>query len=593
MSQPIRLGLRGSIFALTVALIVAVCLSAGIYLERSLRTELEQRTERELVHHVQVACDLIEAAPGLLGGADSEHEADDLADRLGHSTSARLTIVDEEGRVLGDSRVAGSAIDELDNHADRPELREAASEPFGVARRYSTTLRTDMLYVASAVRRDGELVGFIRIAMPLSEVDEQLRRQRRLIALAGVLALVVSLIAGGLLSVFVSRTLRRLLTSVRLIADKHETGLPPVEATDELTGIATSFNRLAAELEYTMAELADERDRFETVLESMDEAVLALDSDARINTLNRAARTLLGLPESAEGERLTDLIHVPDVRDLIHKAQDGEADSVEFELTATGNRCVLARATPQVNRGVLLVMHDVTEVRRLETVRRDFVANVSHELRTPVSIIRANAETLLNGALERPDQARRFVEALLRHADRLGRLISDLLDISRIEAGKYPISSRPSRLAPIARRTLEVVETKAQIKQMKLEVEIDEELHVVADPKALEQVILNLVENAVKYTPEHGRVEVAAVVDGDITRIEVRDDGPGIDAVHRPRIFERFYRVDPGRSREMGGTGLGLAIVKHLVEAMRGRVGVEPRQPHGTVFWVLLPTAKR
>ncbi len=161
-------------------------------------------------------------------------------------------------------------------------------------------------------------------------------------------------------------------------------------------------------------------------------------------------------------------------------------------------------ATPQANEGVLLVMHDVTEVRRLETVRRDFVANVSHELRTPVSIIRANAETLLNGALDRPDQARRFVEALLRHADRLGRLISDLLDISRIEAGKYPISSRPSKLAPIARRTLEVVETKAQIKQMKLEVKIDEDLVVVADPKALEQVILNLVENAVKYTPEHG-----------------------------------------------------------------------------------------
>ncbi len=588
MNVNVRLGLRGRIFVLTVLLIVVVCLAAGIYLERRLRTELEARTEQDLTHHVLTARALVEMTPS----DQLEPEADAIADRLGRSTSARVTIVSGEGVVLGDSSVPEDSIEGLDNHLDRPELQTAGVDQVGVSRRYSDTLGTQMLYVASAYEAAEGHTGYVRVAMPLSEVDAQLRRQRGLIALAGALALVVALFAGTLLSFFVARILGSLIASARLLAESGGTGRLPVESTDELGRIATSFNRLAAELEHSMAALADERDRFETVLESMDEAVLSLDAEARITTLNRAARTLLGLPESAEGERFTSLVRVSDVHQLIKNAQQGEPGSVEFELTSTGNRSVLARATPQANEGVLLVMHDVTEVRRLETVRRDFVANVSHELRTPVSIIRANAETLLNGALERPDQARRFVEALLRHADRLGRLISDLLDISRIEAGKYPISPRPSRLAPIARRTLEVVETKATIKQMKLEVKIPDDLAVVADPKALEQVILNLVENAVKYTPEHGHVEVAAVVDGQITRIEVRDDGPGIDAVHRPRIFERFYRVDPGRSREMGGTGLGLAIVKHLVEAMRGRVGVEPRQPHGSVFWVALPTVE-
>jgi two-component system phosphate regulon sensor histidine kinase PhoR len=267
----------------------------------------------------------------------------------------------------------------------------------------------------------------------------------------------------------------------------------------------------------------------------------------------------------------------------------GRPQSTELEVNGGNKRNILARATPQADGGVVVVMHDVTEIRRLETIRRDFVANVSHELRTPVSIIRANAETLLNGALERPDQARRFVDALLRHADRLGRLISDLLDISRIEAGKYPIEPRSLKLAPVVRRIFESVDVRAQTKQMTLSMKIDDDLVLVADAKALEQVLLNLVENAIKYTPERGNIEVHARREGDCVRIEIMDDGPGIDPIHRPRIFERFYRVDPGRSREMGGTGLGLAIVKHLVEAMRGRVGVDGRTPSGSVFWVVMP----
>jgi two-component system phosphate regulon sensor histidine kinase PhoR len=226
-------------------------------------------------------------------------------------------------------------------------------------------------------------------------------------------------------------------------------------------------------------------------------------------------------------------------------------------------------------------------------VRRDFVANVSHELRTPVSIIQANTETLLAGALDEPAQARRFLDAMRRNAERLGQLISDLLDISRIEAGKYKIDKRAMSLASVCRAVNKAVSSACRQRGVLLEIDIDEQQLVWADPGALEQVLINLVENAVKYGPEGGRVEIAAIDQGSMVRIEVRDEGPGIAPAHRRRVFERFYRVDPGRSRGMGGTGLGLAIVKNLTEAMGGEVGVDPREPTGSIFWLRLGRASR
>jgi two-component system phosphate regulon sensor histidine kinase PhoR len=252
---------------------------------------------------------------------------------------------------------------------------------------------------------------------------------------------------------------------------------------------------------------------------------------------------------------------------------------------------VLARATSLRGRGgVVVVMHDVTELRRLETVRRDFVANVSHELRTPVSVIRANAETLLDGGLEDAGRARGFVESLLRHAERLSGLVSDLLDIARIEAGRVNLDPKPLQLADVILRAAQTVEPNAQRKSIAVRSEVLPDLTIVADVRALEHVVLNLLDNAVKYTPAGGHVVVRARTEGRTVRVEVRDDGPGIEPRHRARIFERFYRVDPGRSRDMGGTGLGLSIVKNLTESMGGRVGVEPASPRGSIFWFTLPT---
>jgi two-component system phosphate regulon sensor histidine kinase PhoR len=500
---------------------------------------------------------------------------------------ARVTIISADGAVLGDSTLDGAGLTSVENHASRPEILAARRDGIGVSRRRSATTDVETMYRAVRLMETPE-ASFVRVGFPLRELDAAIWNLRLLLVIGGLFTLGVAVLAGSILSRYVTRTLRDLLSTARTMQEGHFSRMA-VPTEDELGGIALSFNRMAEALERTMATLADERDRFETVLESMDEAVLAVDREGRINTLNRAARSILGVTEGAKVKQLDALDVPPQLTAIIADARLGRPQSTELEVNGGNKRNILARATPQADGGVVVVMHDMTEIRRLETIRRDFVANVSHELRTPVSIIRANAETLLNGALERPDQARRFVEALLRHADRLGRLISDLLDISRIEAGKYPIEPRTLKVAPVVRRIFESVDMRAQTKQMTLLMDIDDDLVLVADAKALEQVLLNLVENAIKYTPERGSIEVHARRDGECVRVEIMDDGPGIDPIHRPRIFERFYRVDPGRSREMGGTGLGLAIVKHLVEAMRGRVGVDGRTPSGSVFWVVMP----
>lgn len=356
----------------------------------------------------------------------------------------------------------------------------------------------------------------------------------------------------------------------------------------EIAGIAGSFNRMAEELDLAMHSLAAERNRFEAVLETMAPAVIALDADGRIITANRSARRLLGLPDPVDGQRLLELIRIPALHELLQRAAADGSASAELELPST-KRLVQARVSGLGEGGTVLVADDVSEIRRLERIRRDFVANVSHELRTPISVIRANAETLLEGVLDSPEEARPFVEALYRHSDRITRLINELLDISRMEAGKHALAPEPIELAELAGDVIAGLENDASAKRIELRSTVAPGLWALLDAKAAEQVLFNYVDNAIKYTPPGGHVEVAVAERGDLLRIEVRDDGPGIDPQHRTRIFERFYRVDPGRSREMGGTGLGLSIVKHLVETMGSQLGVDPRSPHGSVFWFTAP----
>ena len=555
--------------------------ASAAYLEATLRAFLEERVEQRLLEHAQTVREALRLTPA--EGGESLHG---LVHRFSETTGTRITLVESSGRVRADSGVIPTEVAGLDNHRDRPEVRDAQRDGLGVARRFSDTLETQMLYVAVPLGKTT-----VRTAMPLAIVDQVVERLRWLLSAAALLGLALAVILSLLASHLLSRALRRLVDHARALTSGQGRRID-VFSSDEIGRLAGSFNQLAEELERTLAILAVERSRFEAILDSMSDAVMVLDQRQRVILVNPETSRLLRFRDPPLGKPLLDIIDVPELHALARRAALGP-DQAEFSVPLERPREVFARATPLGEaEGTVVVMHDVTEIRRLENIRKDFVANVSHELRTPVSIVQANAETLLDGALDDPARARTFVEALHRNAERLSRIIADLLDLSRLEAGRYRFEIASVDVAETVRQAVEAVGGKAAAREQAIDVSIPDTQEVRADAKALEQVLTNLLENSIKYTPKGGHVAIRAEERAGEVRLEVQDDGPGIKPEHRHRIFERFYRIDPGRSRDMGGTGLGLAIVKHFIESMKGRVGVDPAFPRGSIFWVTLPTAK-
>jgi two-component system, OmpR family, phosphate regulon sensor histidine kinase PhoR len=586
-------GVRLKLFAISLALVVGVGLVSGVYMEGSLRAWLMARIEAELLGQARLVRDVVELLPGM---ADDE-AADRIADRLGASSAARVTIVKQDGVVLGDSGLTLAELRHADNREHRPEIDQALAVGQGAATRYSTSVRADMFYVAVPFQRP-EVHGVIRVAMPLSEVDSAANRLRVILLVAGLVGLVCAVFISGVASHLASRPLQSLVRNARHWRSSGLSQRLAISSDDELGRLAGSFNELVGELDQTLKNLAGERDRLETILEGMTEALLALDPDDRVTHVNRAAMTLLGLGASPIGHVLIEVLRVPALAELIERVHRERGAPAESELSLLASRTVLARAAAvKSTGGIILVMLDITEMRRLEKVRRDFVANVSHELRTPVAVIQANAETLIDGALTHPTRGPEFLGAIMRNAQRLARLVSDLLDLSRIESGNYTLEIQPTEVAAAVQRAVESIRGLAARKRLTVDARITDEFQVLADSSAFDQILTNLIVNAVKYTPDEGHVEIraergaAAPTGASTIVIDVCDDGTGIEPRHRARIFERFYRVDPGRSREMGGTGLGLSIVKHLVVAMHGEVYVTDNPSGGSVFRVTLPAA--
>ncbi len=557
--------LFASIGLLVAAAVVGSIIAADVLLRRHLEQEIATELERE--------ARLVAAfAP-----ADSARWPE-FAALAGARLGRRVTLIDSEGHVRGDTEFDRASLAHLENHRTRPEVRAVldSSKRVGMNERLSASTNEPQLYVAIKDGPPGLAV--VRVSTTLAVVDTQVHVVQRAVAGAGLLLLLAAWVVAWMLSRALARPLLKIADAARDIAAGRVAEFPDVQV-PELAHHIDALRAMHNELERRFEDLRREREESRTLLEALSDGVLAADSRGTVISTNAAARRLLGYDDTEPLPPLGELFHDRAHRALMREVLTGAV--IEGRELDLGDRTVVVSARPLAEGGTLLVLSDVTDVRRLETIRRDFVANVSHELKTPLTAIAGYAETLAAEG--------RFGQIILENARRMQRLVDDLLDLSRIESGSWHPEPRMVGIDAAALDAWRSFAERASDRQVELETAADSAT-VNSDPEALRQIFTNLFDNALRHTPPGGRIRVVAERAGHETEVRVIDTGSGIPADHLPRIFERFYRVDPGRSRQEGGTGLGLAIVKHLVEAHGGRVEAESQLGRGTTIRLYFPT---
>ena len=522
-------------------------------------------------------------------------EMDGQIGPLAARTGTRITIVDADGRVLAESDATAAL---MESHADRDEVREALAGGVGRSIRSSDTVQAGLVYVAVAIEGDaGAPLGVVRTALPLTDVHAQLATLRRALTATGLAAVLL----GALLSWWIARRLSRPLEAMRHAAERYAGGdlqAPmPRTSTLEIAALADSVRTMARQLTRRAHEEARLRNEKQSVLSSMSEGVVAVDGEARVIEINQAAVRLLAIDQSyVAGRSIQETIRNAELQRFILRAlqDDGTLES-DIEVHGEARRHLRATGTPMRDAngrpvGAVVVLHDMTRMRRLEQVRRVIVANVSHELRTPITSIKKFEDTMLEAPAD-PDGNERFLRIIARQADRLNAIIEDLLALARIEDDQEHggLRREPVRVEETLAAVVQVCRRKAEDKGIRLVVECDGALVAPLNGALIEQAVVNLVDNAIKYSEAGGTVWIGAAVEEGRLSIAVRDEGCGIEARHLPRLFERFYRVDKARSRKLGGTGLGLAIVKHIAEGHGGEVCVESTPGRGSTFRLQLP----
>ncbi len=600
-----KLGIRGKLFIVFLSLI-ATCIGIAYWFMRSqLERGVSERIQHSLATHTTMVANQVSP---LRTSPDDLDAWDSLADEIGRLGSVRVTFVRADGVVIGDSDVSRDLLRKLENHASRPEVRSAMLTGTGHAERLSATVNEPMAYAAIRVRNGavgaapiqigvsgGTFDGVVRLATPLSDIEASLTDLRRALGLATLLALVMAVLLSSLAAQLASRGIRTLVDAAGRMARGDLNVRTRMAGTDEFAQLSLALNQLAQGLSNTVGELSEERDRLGAILRGMQEGVLVLDVNGSVTLTNPALREMLLLGHEAIGRTVLEVVRHAELKELLDRAVTAqEAVSAVIEVDGLKPRVLLVRAARLRTEedGVFAVFVDVTEMRRLESLRRDFVANVSHELRTPVAAILSATETI-EGASEQDNQARkRFLPIIARNAQRLGQLVEDLLEISRIESRELNLNLEEIDLAVGVEHAVALFLERADKRRLTIHQEVEPgRFWVIADRRALEHVLTNLIDNAVKYTSEGGRIRTFAEANTGFVRFSVEDSGPGIPGKHLSRLFERFYRVDAGRSRELGGTGLGLAIVKHMTEAMKGTVSVQSTEKVGTIFTVALRSA--
>lgn len=568
----------GVLLATSLALLVSTVL-----VERALPRYMREDVDLGLLNQARLAGSLLARQPDV-------SNPDALADDLGRLIGERVTFIAADGGVLGDSEVDQTALAGLENHATREEIVAAARSGEGMASRGSHTTGVETRYAAVAVKTGP--VAFVRVAVPLTAIDARIASVRR-VGLVGLAAgLLAALALTGITSVLLNRRLRAVAETAKRYKAGDFSRPARDHARDELGTVANVLDDTARELGERLSEMARERAHMDAILTGMVEGVLLVNSAGRLVLTNPAVRSMLRLPEPAEGRHYVEAVRHPDVAAALAPALAGHSvPPVEIQPDRDPRRFFVAHAVPVARErggGAVLVLHDITGLRRADQVRRDFVANVSHELRTPLTAVRGAVEALLDAPV--PDDSRRFLDIIARHSLRMERLVRDLLRLARLDAGQESIAKVACHLDTLIASVSRDLQTQIEARQQRVDVTVAEDAAVVpADPAKLNDVLRNLMENASNYSPEHGVIEVSTRRAGRVIELVVADRGPGIPLPDLPRVFERFYRVDRSRTRDPGGTGLGLSIVRHLVELHEGTARVANRDGGGAEFTIALP----
>jgi len=577
--------------ALAILIAGVVCVW-GVAAERGLRRAELERIARSLEARAALAGELARGTPFV---PSARGALDAIADRAGAAAGTRVTLIAPDGAVLGDSDVPLERLPDLDNHADRPEVRAALSGRVGRSTRRSETVGRALLYLATPL----EGGGVVRLAVDLSDLEASVAQLRRELVAAGALALVVGLVLCFAFSWLALRPMREMRRVASAIAGGHLDDRLPFAVSHELSDVAQSIRRMAEQLRLRLEEATHEKEQLRAVLESMVEGVLAVDAKGVVLIANSRLRDFFATSGDPLGRPLLEAIRSAELDAILRRAADSDAIvSQEMKLERPSARTLRVHATrfasgARAHTGTVAVLHDVTELMHLEEVRRDFVANASHELQTPLAAIRGFAETLLSSGSLSEEDRRQYLEVIERNACRLSNIVRDLLELSTLESHKQRLDLVAVDVAKLAEDLVRDAGPRFAEHRLRVQVRAEGDVTAQADPRALEQVLTNLLDNAIKYTEPGGEIGVEITADARCVRVALRDSGIGIPQQDLGRVFERFYRVDKARSRALGGTGLGLSIVKHLVQGMGGEIRVESELGVGSSFVFSLPRAPR
>lgn len=564
------------------------------YLSKNLNIFLEARLKENFRKELLLSKELLELYSS---HSQTPPDWDSLADRIGNLLNLRVTVVSLEGTVLGDSEIDRVYLPEIENHLNRQEIQEAIKKGFGESRRFSNTIGKDMLYMAIPHGKD-EFSGILRLSIPVSEIKMLEANLQRTILFALFLALVFSI---GL-SFSVAKMVSRPILKISSLAKEIARGNFPQEqlfyVKDEIGELAESIQYMSKEIRNKINYITSEEAKLRAVISSLVEGLMITDKEGEIISVNPGLKKMFYIEYASMGKKPLEVIRNNKVQSMVERILKGESRflSDEVEINFPQEKIIRINGTPIIRdneiEGVVVVFHDITELKRLEKMRQDFVANVSHELRTPLTSIKGYAETLLEDNLEDKEKARDFLGIIYHDAECLSRLIDDLLDLSKIESGKFKMNFSEVDLNKIIEHSLKILEEQLRNKDIYVELNLVKDLPKVwADKIRITQVMLNLLDNAIKYNVDKGKILISASLRDNFVAVDISDTGIGIPEGDLPHIFERFYRVDKARSRELGGTGLGLSIVKHIIQAHGGEIFVKSEPSKGSTFTFTLPKA--